>query len=439
MLGLALVVASRGLAQRIDAAWYVAFFASLAALVFAFLKAIAIYEAALLAFLMLALFINRAAFERPATLMSGRLGPSWLTAMAIIILAAFVLLLFIYRDTQYTQELWWQFEFSGDAPRGLRALLGVTIGASVMALFSLLRPAARRPDAPGEGDIDKAVAIVMASDNADANLVRMGDKRLLFSRSGRSFLMYGIQGRSWIALADPVGDDEEFPELVWSFIETAREGGGRAAFYQISSALLAPCVDAGLRAFKLGELASVDLAAFELKGGRLAGIRQSYNRGLRDGLTFELVETAADLSRIIDTHRREWNVSHVLLVGYSFGADALPATFNRLPEDMKADVSQITLMALTHEADFEISVEGWLGGSGSDPIGDPLTDIAKIDPARIQCIYGKDEDGDACPELTAKGVEVIGIEGGHHFDGDYNTLIDKIFTALMKRLTSRKT
>ena len=312
MLGLALVVASRGLAQRIDAAWYVAFFASLAALVFAFLKAIAIYEAALLGFLMLALFINRATFDRPATLMNGRLGPSWLTAMAIIVLAAFVLLLFVYRDTQYTQELWWQFEFSGDAPRGLRALLGVTIGASVMALFSLLRPAARRPEAPKEQDINRAIAIVMASDNADANLVRMGDKRLLFSRSGKSFLMYGIQGRSWIALADPVGDEEEFPELVWSFIDTARTSGGRAAFYQISSSLLAPCVDAGLRAFKLGELASVDLEGFELKGGRLAGIRQSYNRGLRDGLTFELVDTPAvpaimeDLKTVSD----DWLAHH---------------------------------------------------------------------------------------------------------------------------------
>ena len=149
-------------------------------------------------------------------------------------------------------------------------------------------------------------------------------------------------------------------------------------------------------------------------------------------------ETASDLSRIIDTYRRQWNVAHVLLIGYSFGADALPATFNRLPADMKADVSQITLMALTHEADFEISVEGWLGGSGSDPIGDPLTDIARIDPARIQCIYGKDEDGDACPELTSRGVEVIGIDGGHHFDGDYEALTDKIIASLKKRLAAAK-
>lgn len=210
-----------------------------------------------------------------------------------------MILLFVYRDTQYTQELWWQFEFSSEAPRGLRALLGVSIGASAVAMFSLLRPAPQRPAPLAAEDLEHAVRIVMRNDNADANLVRMGDKRVLFSASGESFLMYGIQGRSWIAFADPVGREEEFAELVWRFVEMARQGGGRAAFYQISPQLLSSCVDAGQRAFKLGEMASVDLESFNLKGGRLAGLRQSFSRGQRDGLTFGIVEPQ-DIPAILD-------------------------------------------------------------------------------------------------------------------------------------------
>ncbi|MGG2475684.1 phosphatidylglycerol lysyltransferase domain-containing protein, partial [Rhizobium sp. BR5] len=94
--------------------------------------------------------------------------------------------------------------------------------------------------------------IVMTQDSADANLVRMGDKHVMFSESGNAFIMYGIQGRSWIAFADPVGDEEDFPDLVWQFVESARAAGARAAFYQISPFLLSHCADAGLRAFKLG-------------------------------------------------------------------------------------------------------------------------------------------------------------------------------------------
>lgn len=299
LLGLGLFVTSRGLALRLDGAWWMALACAAAALVLAFLKAVAVFEAALLALYIIALLVSGGSFTRPASLIRQALGPTWLAAIAVIIVAAAVILLFIYRDTEYTHELWWQFEFSQKAPRGLRALLGLSIGASVVAIFSLLRPAAHRPKPSTPEEIARAVEIVRRQDVADANLVRMGDKNILFSQSGNAFLMYGIQGRSWIALADPVGAKQDFDELVWQFVEAARAGGGRAGFYQISPLLLSSCADAGLRAFKLGELAVVDLARFELTSSDFSGLRQSFNRGVRDGLSFSIVETA-DVPGIIE-------------------------------------------------------------------------------------------------------------------------------------------
>ena len=147
-------------------------------------------------------------------------------------------------------------------------------------------------------------------------------------------------------------------------------------------------------------------------------------------------QTADDLSRIIDTYARQWNVKHVLLIGYSFGADVLPATYNLLPDDTKSRVPQITLMALSHQVDYEISVDGWLGVAGKGEAGDPVNDIAKIDAKKVQCIYGKDEEEDACPTLKDKGIEMIGIDGGHHFDGDYEAMAGRIIDSLKKRIAS---
>lgn len=147
-------------------------------------------------------------------------------------------------------------------------------------------------------------------------------------------------------------------------------------------------------------------------------------------------KTASDLSRIIDTYSHQWKVRHVLLIGYSFGADVLPATYNLLPPDTQSRVSQISLMALSHEANFEISVEGWLGGSGSASTGDPAVEIAKIDPEKIQCIYGKDDEDDACAALRNKGMEIIGVDGGHHFDGDYEAMAGRILGSLKRRLAN---
>lgn len=144
-------------------------------------------------------------------------------------------------------------------------------------------------------------------------------------------------------------------------------------------------------------------------------------------------DVADDLARIIDTYRREWKVNNVILIGYSFGADILPATYNQLPEKDKARVVQMSLLSLSHEVSYEISVGGWLGVS-SDGAEDPVNDIAKINPKIVQCVYGTEDDESACPALKDKGIELVGIEGGHHFDEDYEALTRKIVASLKERL-----
>lgn len=144
-------------------------------------------------------------------------------------------------------------------------------------------------------------------------------------------------------------------------------------------------------------------------------------------------QTAEDLATIIHTYEKRWKVKHVILVGYSFGADILPAAYNGLPDKLKARIAQVSLLALSHQADYEVSVSGWLGTSTSGGT-DPLTDIARIDPRLVQCMYGTEEDDDACKALVGGPVETIGIKGGHHFDGDYPALANRILDGLEKRL-----
>ncbi|MGX9572656.1 virulence factor family protein [Mesorhizobium sp. f-mel] len=148
--------------------------------------------------------------------------------------------------------------------------------------------------------------------------------------------------------------------------------------------------------------------------------------------------TADDLARIISYYRKRWNVRSVLLIGYSFGADILPRTYNLLPPATRTVVRQVTLMALSHQADYKISVLGWLGAEGEGSAGDPVDDIKAIDPSLVQCIYGTEEEDDACPALKSLGIGVIAINGGHHFDGDYPALTRRVLDALDRRLAAAK-
>ena len=143
-------------------------------------------------------------------------------------------------------------------------------------------------------------------------------------------------------------------------------------------------------------------------------------------------ETADEIARLVDTYTTRWNVSKVLLTGYSFGADVLPETYLALPPETASRVAQVSLLAPSQQADWQITVEGWFGSSSSKarPTGAAL---AQMPPAVIQCIQGEEEDDSACPALAKSGVETIVTKGGHHFDGDYKALAAKILAGLATR------
>ncbi len=146
-------------------------------------------------------------------------------------------------------------------------------------------------------------------------------------------------------------------------------------------------------------------------------------------------QTADDLGRIIEYYTKRFKVQHVVLVGYSFGADVLPASYNRLKPQDKNKVVQLSLLSLSNKVDYVISVMGWLGAESEGKGGDPVNDLKSVNPKLVQCIYGKDDDEDvACPKLNGTGAEVIAMDGGHHFDDDYEALANHIIDGLKSRL-----
>lgn len=299
--GLGLLFVCRGLLHQLDAAWWAALVLSLIAAVLALPKGIALNEAALLTTLAVLLVISRRQFDRRSSLFAQRLEPEWMFAVGGAIAACTWVLMFAYHEVRYTNRLWWQFELDAQAPRSLRTLLGIALVALAFCLWQLLRqpPAAAQP-VSGES-LAKANGVASGSPWTDGLYALMGDKQLLFSPSGKSFLMYGQQGRSWVALFGPIGDRREWSDLVWRFVELASEQGGRAAFYQVRPAELPLYLDCGLRAFKLGEHAHVNLPEFNLKGARRANLRSGVNRGQREGLSFDVIapaDVAAELNAL---------------------------------------------------------------------------------------------------------------------------------------------
>lgn len=139
----------------------------------------------------------------------------------------------------------------------------------------------------------------------------------------------------------------------------------------------------------------------------------------------------ADLEQLMQIYREKWGIKHFIFAGYSFGADLLPAFYNRLPPEDQQQVQAFLFLALGRTGGLEIKIRGWLGESDDEFATGP--DFARLPPEKVLCVYGLDEkDESGCTQPQAVG-ETLGIPGGHHFDEDYEALAEKLMEAIRKR------
>jgi type IV secretory pathway VirJ component len=130
--------------------------------------------------------------------------------------------------------------------------------------------------------------------------------------------------------------------------------------------------------------------------------------------------TAADIDRILRYYLTAWNKRSVLLIGFSQGADVMPFIVNRLPAATRARLQLVALLSLSQTAVFEFHLQNWLGGSDDDVPVAP--EVAKMKGVRALCVYGEDDEDTMCTQPEAEALQVVKLEGGHHFDGDYDSL-----------------
>src|SRR5437899_2610967 len=67
-----------------------------------------------------------------------------------------------------------------------------------------------------------------------------------------------------------------------------------------------------------------------------------------------------DLRWILEKYLPAWKKDRVLFVGYSRGADVLPAMISRLPAELQAKTRMIALLGLSPKVEFEFHVGDWM-------------------------------------------------------------------------------
>lgn len=293
LVGAVLLVLGFGLAQRLRSAWNASVALLAAGAMFSLIKGIDYEEAIVCIAIISLLWVARPEFYRRAGLLDAPMSWEWLAAIGVALIASLWIGMAAFQNVSYKNALWWHFAYGGDAPRFLRASLGIAVVGMLFLLHRMLHSAHQSETTCPDHDMARVTPIVGAIKSTDAQLAFLGDKDFLFAEDARACLMYGVQGSTWLAMGDPVAADEEgVRELIWRFKERADLHNGAPAFYQISSRWLPLYIDAGFSLAKLGEDAFVELSHFTLEGSDGRKWRQSKAHAERKGLSFEIVPAA---------------------------------------------------------------------------------------------------------------------------------------------------
>jgi phosphatidylglycerol lysyltransferase len=320
LIGVVCLLLAQGLRRRLSAAWVLTLVLLLVGSLLSLLKGFDWEEASILAFTAALLATFRRSFYRRSRLLELPFSPLYVVASLCVVAASIWLLLFVYQDASYDNQLWWQFTLEEGAPRGARAAMGSVVLLLAISLGWLLRAAPPAIELPSQDELQKALMTVKASGQPDGGLAMTGDKALLFHETEKAFLMYGRRGRSMIALFDPIGSAQARAEMIWKFRDLCDMHHARPVFYQVRAENLPFYMDIGLTALKLGEEARVNLKTFDLDSKGKKDLRYTWNRGQRDGLLIEFYEPGQAPLDELKVISDGWLESkHVREKGFSLG------------------------------------------------------------------------------------------------------------------------
>ncbi|GIW90633.1 MAG: hypothetical protein KatS3mg109_1065 [Pirellulaceae bacterium] len=301
--GVLMIILARAVQRRVETAYWCVVILLTAGISFSLLKGLDYEEAAVLTGLLMLFIPCRRHFYRKGALITDRFTPGWFAAIGLAVGCTIWLTLFAYKHVEYRNELWWRFAFQADVARSLRAAAGAAVFTLFFAFAYLLRAKPLPPQSPAPSDLDVVRQIVARSPYTYAHLALVGDKFILFNPSRTAFIMYGIKGRSWVAMGDPVGEPDDARDLVWEFRELCDSGGRWPVFYQVGPDNLALYIELGLSLLKIGEEARVRLDTFRLEGHRHKSLRRTCKYLTECGCSFQIVEPPLNDTLLVDLER----------------------------------------------------------------------------------------------------------------------------------------
>lgn len=290
LVGALLMVMGRGLQERLRSVYGLTLLLLALGVIGTLFKGFDYQESLTLLVLFGAMLPCGVYFTRRNSILQQRFPPLWVTAILFVLLSCIWVGVFNYRQEDYDPSLWSTFDLTEDSARFLRSCLISTATLVVFSIMALASPTQPETDTPGMGELNRALGILGRSSRSRAQLALTGDKALFFNKKEDTFLMYAIEGKSWVVLGDPVGELKEREDLALRFRELCRRKNAWPIFFLVDPRHFQFYLDMGLSVMKVAEKARVPLEGFLVENIPSTDLKHNHQRFKNDPeFTFEVV------------------------------------------------------------------------------------------------------------------------------------------------------
>jgi phosphatidylglycerol lysyltransferase len=244
--GVGLLVLAHGIAHRLSSAYRATLVLLVVGIVTSLVKGGDYEEALLLCALLAVLLPTWGHFDRKRSFWQTRFAPAGILATVVVVAASIWLGLLAHREVGDVSLLPWRFDLRDDAARFLRASAAAALALLAFGIARFLRPRPIEVEPPTPADVAEAAGISERHSEQDVAALLRGSRSLLWSTARDAFLVYGVHGRTWVALGEPVGPRESAAEVVRRFVERADDFNAQPVFFGIPAERLALYTDFGL-------------------------------------------------------------------------------------------------------------------------------------------------------------------------------------------------
>lgn len=122
---------------------------------------------------------------------------------------------------------------------------------------------------------------------------------------------------------------------------------------------------------------------------------------------------ANEVEEALRRYARVWNRPHIIIVGYSRGADIAPFIANRLSADLKPMVDGVVLLGPGGRASFELTLREAVTKRPRTTDLPVMPELERLRGTKLLCAYGRQETAPFCARVDSTLMRVVVRGGGH--------------------------